>query len=289
MEHSIVENITKYRKAAGLTQEQLGDLLGVSGQAVSKWENGGYPDAYLLPKLSAALGVSIDTLFGIEKSIADTTENEILDYIFDYCKNQSDNKKSASEKFDFLFRAMWAIQCGYISIDARSDLEEIIEINKGNPQITSQIIDNAGTTYLSLVKDFPIFCAVKDTKEISSKILNEEDFPEFFSLLSDPDSLKAVIFTQSADCISQYTEKALSEKIGISQEKLAEIMPLLVKYGFLHEDSLMLDDKAVKIYHKWSNPEIRPILMMAYQYIHARQCYYNFVSNRTKPYFDLKQ
>ena len=48
----------------GITQEQLGNLVGVTCQAVSKWERGGVPDAELLPSQSRALAVSIDTLFG---------------------------------------------------------------------------------------------------------------------------------------------------------------------------------------------------------------------------------
>lgn len=57
----------KYRTQKGLTQEQLGQLLGVTTQAVSKWERGGTPDAELLPDISQALGVSIDALFGREE------------------------------------------------------------------------------------------------------------------------------------------------------------------------------------------------------------------------------
>ncbi|MBE6613560.1 MAG: helix-turn-helix transcriptional regulator [Ruminococcaceae bacterium] len=35
---SIAKNIAKFRKAKGFTQEELGQLVGVSNQAVSKWE-----------------------------------------------------------------------------------------------------------------------------------------------------------------------------------------------------------------------------------------------------------
>lgn len=52
------------RKEAGLTQETLAEKLGVSPQAVSKWENGvGYPDITLCADIADALGVSIDELF----------------------------------------------------------------------------------------------------------------------------------------------------------------------------------------------------------------------------------
>ena len=59
------KNIAKYRKEKNLTQRQLADLLGISFQAVSKWENShSMPDVFLLPRLAAALDVSCDMLFG---------------------------------------------------------------------------------------------------------------------------------------------------------------------------------------------------------------------------------
>ena len=54
--------IKKYRTAKGITQEQLGELVGVTTQAVSKWERGGTPDAELLPRLAEVLEVSIVSL-----------------------------------------------------------------------------------------------------------------------------------------------------------------------------------------------------------------------------------
>jgi DNA-binding XRE family transcriptional regulator len=49
------------RKAAGLTQEQMGELVGVSRQAVSKWESGqAVPDAVTVARLCEALQVSAD-------------------------------------------------------------------------------------------------------------------------------------------------------------------------------------------------------------------------------------
>lgn len=57
--------IVDLRKRKGWTQEQLANKLGISPQAVSKWENGiGLPDVMLFPMLSEALGVSTDELFG---------------------------------------------------------------------------------------------------------------------------------------------------------------------------------------------------------------------------------
>lgn len=60
------EQISKFRKEAGLTQEELGKSVGVSTQAVSRWECGGMPDIELLPAIADRLHVSIDALFGRE-------------------------------------------------------------------------------------------------------------------------------------------------------------------------------------------------------------------------------
>lgn len=58
------ENIAVRRRAAGLTQEMLADRLGVTSQAVSKWERQlSCPDVSLLPTMAEIFGVDIDELF----------------------------------------------------------------------------------------------------------------------------------------------------------------------------------------------------------------------------------
>ncbi len=62
---TIGKNIRVFRKKNGFTQEELAGRLGISFQAVSKWENGvTAPDISLLPELAAILGTSIDALLG---------------------------------------------------------------------------------------------------------------------------------------------------------------------------------------------------------------------------------
>lgn len=55
--------IATLRKEKGLTGEKLAEMLGVSAQAVSKWENGKcMPETALLPDLAKTLGISVDSL-----------------------------------------------------------------------------------------------------------------------------------------------------------------------------------------------------------------------------------
>ena len=63
MENTIGTRIAALRKSRGMTQEELAEKLGVSGQAVSKWENDiSYPDILMLPKLAEIFGVTTDEL-----------------------------------------------------------------------------------------------------------------------------------------------------------------------------------------------------------------------------------
>lgn len=58
--------IAELRKRNHLTQQELGDILSVSYQTISKWENGVVlPDITMLPKLSRCFGVSADALLGL--------------------------------------------------------------------------------------------------------------------------------------------------------------------------------------------------------------------------------
>ena len=64
---SFSDNLQKIRKDNGLSQEELAEMLGVSRQAVSKWELGeGYPEVVKLLVLSKKLNVSLDSLMGGE-------------------------------------------------------------------------------------------------------------------------------------------------------------------------------------------------------------------------------
>lgn len=65
MEETLGKRIMRHRKTLGLTQDQLAEQLGVTAQAVSKWENDlSCPDIAMLPRLSAIFGITTDQLLG---------------------------------------------------------------------------------------------------------------------------------------------------------------------------------------------------------------------------------
>lgn len=65
MEQTIGKRIAENRKRLGMTQDALAEQLGVTAQAVSKWENDqSCPDITMLPKLAEIFGISTDELLG---------------------------------------------------------------------------------------------------------------------------------------------------------------------------------------------------------------------------------
>jgi transcriptional regulator with XRE-family HTH domain len=64
---TIGQKLTFYRKKKSLTQQQLGEMLNISAQAVSKWENDlAEPDIPTLKKLAELYGISLDRLVSEE-------------------------------------------------------------------------------------------------------------------------------------------------------------------------------------------------------------------------------
>ncbi len=85
MNLNLADTIKRLRREKGITQEDVASALGVSFQAVSRWETAqSYPDIELLPHLAALFGVSMDTLFGMDG------QNR-WEKIKEYCKKQTDD------------------------------------------------------------------------------------------------------------------------------------------------------------------------------------------------------
>jgi len=94
----IGQNIAKFRKFNDVTQAQLAEYLGVSPQAVSKWEQeSATPDIFLLPKIALFFHVSIDALFGS----TDLEQAELLVSKY-YVRKTEQSYNEAKEALDSL-------------------------------------------------------------------------------------------------------------------------------------------------------------------------------------------
>jgi transcriptional regulator with XRE-family HTH domain len=78
MELHIGNNIRRLRRERNLTQEEVAAHLGISFQAISKWERGdGYPDITLLPALASYFQTTTDELLGVNELASEEIYNQI--------------------------------------------------------------------------------------------------------------------------------------------------------------------------------------------------------------------
>ena len=84
MQLNLGTKIRELRRRDGRTQDALADALGVTAQAVSRWESGlSYPDMEMIPAIANYFGISIDELFGY-KSDRDVKIDAIIEKINSY-------------------------------------------------------------------------------------------------------------------------------------------------------------------------------------------------------------
>lgn len=94
MQLTVGKKIRALRKKQNITQEKLAEYLGISFQAVSRWEHGtAYPDITLLPRIANFFGISMDCLFGMD-SIDNSEEQAELQQKYEKLIAQNDTKNA---------------------------------------------------------------------------------------------------------------------------------------------------------------------------------------------------
>lgn len=136
------ENLKKLRKEKELTQETLADFLGVSFQAVSKWERDeSYPDLTMLPAIADFFNVTVDSLLGVDLI---EKESKIKAYCNEYSRLWSEHKiaevKELMKKAISEFPGNYELLSKYFNalIQAKYDDEYLISIK---PEV-DKIYDN---------------------------------------------------------------------------------------------------------------------------------------------------
>lgn len=223
---SIGTAVKDLRKEKGMTQEQLADMVGVSAQAVSKWESGGYPDAALLPNIADALGVTIDRLYGREQPFEKDMMNELAAYLCDI--EQEERLDAAFE----ICRLICASFCG-----ANVYNKYLFPEGIGNYQ-HSQVITDQGYAQASLKKDGRFFVLAPEPKNgYKSYLEYDEKYVTLFKFLAMPNALKAMYFLQMQSR-SFFNSGALKTELNISEKEADELIEKMLELNFIWRSDL---------------------------------------------------
>ncbi len=199
------------RKNRGVTQEQLATHLGVSPQAVSKWENGSYPDGDLLPQIADYFEVSIDYLYGRAKDNV-SLEQQLLEAIKginvppDY---------DHSEHMDRIMKYIWAMQLG-LWPENKQYFDRTR--SEGDHVIVSTLFDKSGFNFFRLNKNLEFFTIMKRPENgFASYFKVTDELAELFAFLGKKENLKVLFYLLSLDAGNGVSVSTIAKRVGISE------------------------------------------------------------------------
>lgn len=246
MENTFNAQIKSARKACGMTQEQLAAKVGVSTQAVSKWEISSYPDASLLPAIANALGVTIDTLFGIGKKEVSLPQ-QVLEATRAAIQYDSDDKPY-NRCFEMMQEICRAFAMGTCGCDEYRTVEQAIR-DAEDWETFSQGDFDCGFYQSRLPDNLYYFLLMSDPKDGYDKVLAyDEQMVELFRFLAMPDALRAMYFLQGRPSTMFFSEQTLVQELGITEERSKAIIEGMLKLKFIWQANYNKGTSGEKIY-----------------------------------------
>ena len=274
---TIGKNIAELRKAKGVKQDELARFVGITAQAVSKWENGGVPDTELLPKIADYFNVSIDELFGRERNTSIDIQDAILR---DITKTKVDDRISRA------FELCWMIeQSMYGTIFSEPErFREEAKTHGENAQIYSQIEVDSGYTEMGLFNRMQYFLVVPDAKDKNKALLDGIDYPEFFKLMADKDIFETLVFLYKRESFNAFTEKLIIKELGCTEEKAKQIIAVLLRLNIIAKTVAEIGNDVVEVYQFARRQSFVSMLIFAREMIDIPNNFYVNNRSRRKPY-----
>lgn len=217
------------RKEKKVTQEQLATFLGVSPQAVSKWENGSYPEGDLLPKIADYFSVTIDYLYGKDKKSC-SFEQQTFENYKDLIKRTRDEGIPIGDNAEFwetLYKRIWAAQISpWFSNKYYYDRAVCDEKDSRSGSV---LFDNIGYSYLNLDKGNEFYLLLKrneETGDFSKYLKNTKAVRELFKVLSSEENVRVITYLYTLSWGQYANLDTIAEATKVSKEKVEK----LVKY-----------------------------------------------------------
>lgn len=289
MNQPLSTTITRLRKERGLTQEQLGQLVGVSAQAVSKWEKGGAPDVELLPVLADRLGVSIDALFGrSDPSTADMT-TQFQQWLL---------SMPIEKRFSALFE-MLAVSSPYlgsnlmgsgiipaISVQSTCYIDNVVP----NPSssfptcwLRAYVTTEEGLALGVLAQDFPLFFLMPEPSQgYQSNLPDPQRCRKLFAALALPGALEILLYLHGREG-SFYHPSAIAKHTQLPLDDVLAALPQMAECELLKKKDLELEDGPTQVYTLHNNFSFIPFLFLARWVMQPEDAYVFACDTRDRP------
>ncbi len=256
---SLSENIKRIRLEKNLTQEQLASKLGISAQAVSKWETSEtYPDGSLLLPLAQELNVSLDELFDNETVTMGDISRRIIK-LFD--------ETPVEERMHLARDIGWQIEKGLfnwkmIGGEKYSPDELLGRTNH------SYILNDYGFTLVSNGKE-PFFAVFPEPEDGFGHFLEEKEaLYKMCMALSSTDTLNAMVYLMSQKENFLFEPAFLAKECSIADNKLEQVMEELEFLGIIWTKDIVLNDSTQTLCHSCSGHKFIALFIVAHEVLY---------------------
>ena len=238
----IGEQIKKYRIERNITQEQLGELIGVTTQAVSRWERGGTPDAEILPSIAEVLGVNIDALFGREEhSLSLSLARKLC-------------QMPREEAYRYAFQICWAIENGLVGDISMMDdfMNKFIDssVTKSGTQkdYFAKVISDYGIANARMSPNFQMFFFLNELSgSIKDQLEDLDSIRKVFEVFSDKNLLRIIVFIYSSPFMPIATS-LIRKSTGLSEKQVESCMVKLCENNLVTRSVVATADGNINAY-----------------------------------------
>lgn len=288
MEQEFNRNLRRLRRQKGMTQEQLAGAVGVSAQAVSKWEQNGYPDTPLLPAIADSLGVSIDELFGRNQEETPDIFNQLMQYLSSF---------PYKERLNRAFDLCWAIcETGYgMTHYIPLECPENFDASRSDEYKYSETVTEYGFLQAKADPSLQYFLLLPEPESGYDRFLAyDERYVKLFEVLAFPDTLRALYYlaqthnTQSlsvSPSLLYFTEQTLAHALSIELSHAQEIVEKLLSVSLIERAALDTGEVQKYIYAYAARCNFVSFMTFSHTLLNRPRYYHYHSNNRPLPFF----
>ena len=259
---NIAASIARFRRERGMTQEALAEMIGVSPQTISKWENSTtYPDVALLPVLADVFGVTIDALYGREDSQRAIAADAAIDRVIEHVRQT----------------IVGAIYNPELDGKFEDQLAQYRKVMQSDPRQRSVVENEQDVLYF---REKIGALALRRPEEGWSSLFAQAENLDVLRLLAEADFRRAMQVIISRRMLS-FTLPSLAKAAEVVDPKRLEAM--LQTSGLFARRELMIDEKPL-VYYELTQGETRlhllyAVLVFAQELRTYESIHYCFIGN----------
>lgn len=281
MENSFNINLRRIRKEKGITQEQLAEKVGVSPQAVSKWEISSYPDPQLLPAIADFLGVTIDKLYG-----RGDDEISLNQRVIEKTYSGPYTDEGRRERINTAVHLTRAAAMGCCGCELYTEIPNNV-LNSKDGSNHTLVEWECGFIFGRLNANLQYMLVMPEPENGYDDVLAyNEKTVKLFEFFGMPNALRTMYFLAGRSTTIFFRIETLINELNITRQNAQQIINKMLEFAFIWEATLDGGkNDSEKIYQYLAGYTLIPFLTFTNELINRANGFNYQTSWRDNPYF----